>query len=133
MGSPNSAQALVVAIRLPLQKGSFGFPLTTVTLVVVKPKQIRMNLSELLLGLGNDMKTQANEDTNRSDVNEYMHSLPTYREREKQMERLCENLSDMQLVFFALWEIHAITEGSSDAVSAELLKRSGVSEGVAKW
>ena len=56
-----------------------------------------------------------------------------YHEREKRIERVLENMTDSQLFAFALWEIHAVTADTSDVVSAELLKRSGISEGLAKW
>lgn len=56
-----------------------------------------------------------------------------YEERERRLTRLLENVNDLQLIMFALWEIHAVTSDTSDAVSIELLKRSGVEEGLAKW
>lgn len=56
-----------------------------------------------------------------------------YEDREQRLARRLETMTDIQVVQFALWEIHAVTADTSNVVSAELLKRSGVEEGLAKW
>ena len=58
---------------------------------------------------------------------------PEYIERERQLERVVSEMSDEQLRWIALWEIHCAAEGSSDAISAELLRRSEVNESLAKY
>ena len=58
---------------------------------------------------------------------------PEYVEREARLERVVEHMGDKELFAFALWEILSNTSNTSDALCHELLKRSGVSEGLAKW
>ena len=58
---------------------------------------------------------------------------PEFEERERRLARLLEDMPSEQLIMFALWEIHAATADTSDVVSAELLRRSGIPEEIGKW
>lgn len=60
-------------------------------------------------------------------------NTPEYEEREQRLERVVSEMSNEQLFALTLWEIASNTSNASDVVCAELLKRSGVSEGLAKW
>ena len=60
-------------------------------------------------------------------------NTPEWQERENQLERIVGEMTDKQLFSFALWDMYSNTESSSDAVCCELLRRSGISESLAKY